>query len=372
MKAPPAVFEGIDERVPRNAETNEPGYVDRIPQAVLARVIAEQAAVFGAYPDFDYGSYTFLADYLPWVSGDGMEHRNSTIISSAQPLTAQNINARLGTLIHEHFHAWNVERLRDRDLEPFDFDNADMSNNLWFGEGFTQYYTALIPTRAGYTPVTAFSGSIGNTINAVVNGPGRDHRSPIQMSQYAPFADAAVSNDATNQSNTFISYYTYGAAVALGLDLTLRTRFDLDLDGYLRALWTKYGVHQANYTPTRPYTTADLRTTFVGKQSVDLAWTASVEEVVASAALQLGGLDIVINNASAIARTPVADTRRRTAQALTGIAPVDPGSVEQVLDLGLQSGALSSLTGDAVLVHEDGKPVGVVTRQDLLAYLARP
>jgi len=29
-------------------------------------------------------------------------------------------------------------------------------------------------------------------------------------------------------------------------------------------------------------------------------------------------------------------------------------------------------SADAVLVHEDGKPVGVVTRQDLLAFLARP
>jgi cystathionine beta-synthase len=29
-------------------------------------------------------------------------------------------------------------------------------------------------------------------------------------------------------------------------------------------------------------------------------------------------------------------------------------------------------SADAVLVHEDGKPVGVLTRQDLLAYLARP
>ncbi|HEX5087134.1 MAG TPA: CBS domain-containing protein [Nocardioides sp.] len=26
---------------------------------------------------------------------------------------------------------------------------------------------------------------------------------------------------------------------------------------------------------------------------------------------------------------------------------------------------------DAVLVHEDGKPVGVLTRQDLLAFLSR-
>ncbi len=28
-------------------------------------------------------------------------------------------------------------------------------------------------------------------------------------------------------------------------------------------------------------------------------------------------------------------------------------------------------SADAVLVHEDGKPVGVLTRQDLLAYLSR-
>jgi cystathionine beta-synthase len=26
---------------------------------------------------------------------------------------------------------------------------------------------------------------------------------------------------------------------------------------------------------------------------------------------------------------------------------------------------------DAVLVHEDGKPIGVLTRQDLLAFLAK-
>jgi cystathionine beta-synthase len=36
------------------------------------------------------------------------------------------------------------------------------------------------------------------------------------------------------------------------------------------------------------------------------------------------------------------------------------------------SDAVASLQGaDALLVHEDGKPVGVVTRHDLLAYLAR-
>ena len=36
------------------------------------------------------------------------------------------------------------------------------------------------------------------------------------------------------------------------------------------------------------------------------------------------------------------------------------------------SEAVAALEGaDALLVHEDGKPVGVVTRHDLLGYLAR-
>jgi predicted metalloprotease with PDZ domain len=200
-----------------------------------------------------------------------MEHRNSTIISSGAPLSATNMLALLGTLVHEHFHAWNMERLRDRALEPFNFENADMSPNLWFGEGFTQYYTPLIPKRAGYTDLAAYARSLGGTISQVVNSPGRSHNSPVQMSQYAPFADAAVSNDLTNQQNIFISYYTYGSAIGLGLDLTLRTRFDKTLDGYMRALWAKYGSKQANYTPLRPYTTADLRAT-LGEYTGDVAF----------------------------------------------------------------------------------------------------
>ena len=42
-----------------------------------------------------------------------------------------------------------------------------------------------------------------------------------------PFVDAATSVDPQNRVNTFLSYYTWGAAVGLGLDLTLRTRFEL-------------------------------------------------------------------------------------------------------------------------------------------------
>ena len=48
----------------------------------------------------------------------------------------------LGTVSHEFFHAWNVERIRPRSLEPFDFTDANMSGELWLAEGFTNYYGA--------------------------------------------------------------------------------------------------------------------------------------------------------------------------------------------------------------------------------------
>ncbi len=57
----------------------------------------------------------------------------------------------LGTVAHEFFHAWNMERIRSKAIEPFDFDDANMSGELWFGEGFTSYYDALITQRAGLT-----------------------------------------------------------------------------------------------------------------------------------------------------------------------------------------------------------------------------
>ena len=79
------------------------------------KVVDAQIDVFGELPDFDYGSYTFIADYLPHVSGDGMEHRNSTILASTQSLNQADFS-QLGTVSHEFIHAWNAERIRPHRL----------------------------------------------------------------------------------------------------------------------------------------------------------------------------------------------------------------------------------------------------------------
>ncbi len=89
--------------------------------------------------------YTFLGDYVPWGGGDGMEHRNSTVVAArGVAARARHGASVLDTVSHEFFHAWNVERIRPKTLEPFNFEEANMSGELWLAEGFTQYYGTLV------------------------------------------------------------------------------------------------------------------------------------------------------------------------------------------------------------------------------------
>jgi predicted metalloprotease with PDZ domain len=234
--------------------------------ADVQKLAREQGAIFGEFPDYEPGAYTFLLDYLPWVDGDGMEHRNSTVISSQLSTSnAAQRSAALGTISHELFHGWNVERIRPRSLEPFDFTQANMSSELWFAEGFTSYYGPLVIHRAGLSDLDDMLHDAAFGIDAVVNGPGRRLRSAVDSSRMAPFADSARSVDRTNFSNTYISYYTYGAVIALGLDLSLRDRTDsrITLDDYMRALWRKFGKPggPAPGLVAQPYTMRDLRDT---------------------------------------------------------------------------------------------------------------
>ncbi len=209
-------------------------------------IVLQQRAVYGELPHFDYNEYTFLACYAPHVAGDGMEHRNSTILTDRESLANGGLKGNIGTVSHEFFHAWNVERIRPADLEPFDFTAANMSGSLWFAEGFTSYYTNLILARAGIITTQDYVNSLNGTFNYVWNSPARAYFNPIEMSYQAPFVDAATSVDPVNRNNTFISYYSYGSMLGLALDLSLREQ-GLNLDDYFKAVWNRLGKKEVAY-----------------------------------------------------------------------------------------------------------------------------
>lgn len=227
---------------------------------LVQRVIREQAAVFGELPSFESGQYTFLLDYVPWADGDAMEHRNSTAITSAGIAldTPDGRRRALGSIAHEFFHVWNVERIRPAGLEPFDFSRQNVTCCLWLAEGFTEYYGPLSLVRAGLAEQAPIASAA-----ALVNAPGRTVRSAVEMSEHAPFADAGVANDVDDRSRTYLSYYTHGAAIALALDFALRDRTAgrVSLDDLMRRLWLDFGktVDPRPGHVARPYTLADLR-----------------------------------------------------------------------------------------------------------------
>jgi predicted metalloprotease with PDZ domain len=226
------------------------------------KIVREARTIFGTFPAFEGGRYTFIADYLPWAVGDGMEHRNSTVLTSSASLAAARAQ-HMSAVAHEFFHSWNVERIRPKSLEPFNFDDANVSSDLWLAEGVTNYYGAIILKRAGLMQLSEYATDLADTINTVTLGPGRRIRTAEEMSAMAPLVDAATSIDRNNFGDTFISYYTWGEAIGLALDLTLRDRSDgkITLDHVMRALWQRFGTSSERIPGyvERPYTIDDVK-----------------------------------------------------------------------------------------------------------------
>jgi predicted metalloprotease with PDZ domain len=319
------------------------------------RIVREQEAIFGEYPEFDTGTYTFLGDYVPWGGGDGMEHRNSTVVAAPVSLRAPGMVLDvLDTVSHEFFHAWNVERIRPASLEPFNFEEANISGELWLAEGFTQYYGGLTMVRAGLWPVTDGVTSLSRAASTVINGNGRRFRSAVGMSQMAPFTDAARSVDRTNTANTFISYYTYGAAVALGLDLTLRDRTNgrISLDDYMRAMWRVHGKPGGAQPGlvAKPYTLADARNR-LAEVSGDRAFADDFFEK------YIEGQDVV-DYARLLLRAGYVLRKANPGAAWLGNMALDRnGMITSLVDWGSPAHVAGLNQGDVVL-ELDGRTVG--------------
>ena len=249
------------DRQPIRLAIHHGGSLDEVEGYVrdVERIVRKQRDIFGEFPRYEPGHYTFLADYLPYAGDDGMEHRNSTVLTSTSTIRTGRL-ALLSGVAHEFFHGWNVERIRPRSLEPFNFERANMSGELWLAEGITQYYGTLTMARAGLLDFEAFLGGMSGLLAAVVD-PAHLVRSAEEMSQMAAFTDRGSPRDRTNWPQTVISYYSFGGAIAFALDLTLRGRSDgqKTLDDFMRAMWRVHGAPggaREGYVD-RPYSMVD-------------------------------------------------------------------------------------------------------------------
>lgn len=215
-------------------------------QRDLAVLCAWHIDFFGRPAPLD--RYVFLARVSAGAYG-GLEHRFSSVLGCRQddlPRQGMVLNDAgyrrfLGLASHEYFHAWHVKRIRPAEFVGADLGAEVYTHQLWIFEGITAYYDDLALRRCGLITVEQYLEILGRSLTRLYRTEGRRH----QTLEEASF-DAWIKfyRPDENSQNATVSYYLKGALVALALDLEIRLRTggSCSLDEVMRALWRDYGA----------------------------------------------------------------------------------------------------------------------------------
>lgn len=200
-----------------------------------------------------FGEPAPMADYLfqVMVTGSdygGLEHRNSTALMCSRddlPYLGMKEPTEgylqfLELCSHEYFHTWNVKRIQPKVYQQSDLKEPAYTNQLWWFEGITSYYDALILLRAGLVDSQTYLKTLAQQMTKVYRMPGRFKQS-VAESSWVSWTKFYQQDE--NAPNAIISYYTKGSLIALGLDLVIRqqSRCKHSLDDVLLHLWKHYG-----------------------------------------------------------------------------------------------------------------------------------
>ena len=204
----------------------------------LRRIVAAAGKLFGGFP---FDRYLFIIHALP-ARGGGLEHACSTTLDIAG-LGFEDEKGYLAfaeLAAHEFFHAWNVKRIHDRVLGPFDYTRENYTRLLWFHEGFTEYMESVILLRAGLVAAKPYLEALADEWGKYLVRPGRN---VTPLSELSFEAWIKLYKPADNHTNRTVSYYEKGKWAALVLELLLReaTAGRRGVADLFRRLWRDFG-----------------------------------------------------------------------------------------------------------------------------------
>jgi len=217
----------------------------------MAKIVETEANIYGENPN---KHYTFIIHNYQRANGD-LEHLSSTVLE-ALPDAYKNENKYqdfLSTVAHEHFHLWNVKRLRPIALGPFDYDNENYTTDLWIAEGFTAYYQDIVLRHAELIPADNYLKVLSDDINSVENTPGKKIQTVADASYDAWIKTYRPDENSVNSS---ISYYDKGSVIAMLLDLEIinDSKAKYSLDDVIHYMYNEYYK-----TKKRGYTDAEFK-----------------------------------------------------------------------------------------------------------------
>jgi len=206
--------------------------------------IDEQIRTMGGFPEKEYH---FLFEIPKMKMYHGVEHANSTVIvlGPGQELHKSRYYDFLGVSSHELFHAWNVLKIRPKELLPYDFSRATYFDTGFIAEGITTYYGDLFLVRSKVFDQKQYFKELDTLFKRHFENTGRFHSSLIESSR-----DLWVDGYKHAVPSRKVSIYTKGALVSLILDLTIRkiTGHKTSLDDVMRHLWRNFGKKNIGYS----------------------------------------------------------------------------------------------------------------------------
>ncbi len=209
-------------------------------KSYVSRVIESQGKMFGGLP---YDEYWVL--YVIGGRGGGaLEHENSTnVMLGSMPADPR---ALVGVTSHEHFHSWNVKRIRPAGLLPYDYSREQYIRELWVAEGITSYYGDLHARRAGLLTDEEYLRGMAGNIRQLQ---GNEARQWVSVSD-ASTVTWLTYGGGSSYGRFTINYYGKGEILGMLLDLEIRGATDnrKSLDDVFRSLYKNFHLRGRGYT----------------------------------------------------------------------------------------------------------------------------
>jgi predicted metalloprotease with PDZ domain len=209
----------------------------------LSKIAETQIQIFGEFPEEDYHFMLIVPENTYY---HGVEHRNSTmmVLGENGVLPKSYYNDLLGLASHELFHAWNIAKIRPKELLPYNYNQENYFETCFVAEGFTTYYGDKILFESGVISYDEYLHELETTFRRHFEEADNASQSLLESS-----FDLWVDGYEKGTPNKKVSVYSKGAIVALILDLKIRKKHKekKSLDDVMRKLWKKFGDQKRGY-----------------------------------------------------------------------------------------------------------------------------
>ncbi len=176
----------------------------------LKKICSAQIKAMGHSPN---SYYLFILNLTQQAYG-GLEHKASSVnyFSPDNLADEEEYKKLLELLSHEYFHLWNVKRIRPIALGPFDYQNPNLTKELWIAEGATSFYDIYFLYLSGLFTKDEFFSRLQSDVISLEDTDAQLWMS-LEESSFTAWNKYYKRNG--NSHNVSVSYYTKGAVLIL-------------------------------------------------------------------------------------------------------------------------------------------------------------